>query len=286
MGRAIFLGLTTVDVVSYVKSYPDSNEKVRVDDRRYLVGGPAANAAITFAQLGGEATLISAVGRHPLAELAKDEFKKHTISLIDMAAGKTSPPVVSMVTVDCSTGNRSVIYPAPEENVIKFPEISEERLGGTRVVMLDCFFPAAAEKLCRVVKSSDDVQIVLDCGSWKEGMDVLFKTADYSICSQDFFPPGIACHNDVGKYFREFGVEYVAVTRGGNSLLGFEFGKQYEIPVPQVEVVDTLGAGDVFHGAFSYYIGSNGFRKSLEQAVRVASESCTRKGPRMQSFYQ
>ena len=55
---------------------------------------------------------------------------------------------------------------------------------------------------------------------------------------------------------------------------------QSSIAVPNVETVDTLGAGDIFHGAFCHFILSNSYRRSLEAAAKVASESCRYFGTR------
>ena len=66
MASGIFVGLSTIDVVYGVDEFPAANTKVAAHSQEVFVGGPATNAAVTFAQLGGEPALVTAVGRNTL----------------------------------------------------------------------------------------------------------------------------------------------------------------------------------------------------------------------------
>ncbi|HEY3592911.1 MAG TPA: PfkB family carbohydrate kinase, partial [Polyangiaceae bacterium] len=78
-----------------------------------------------------------------------------------------------------------------------------------------------------------------------------------------------------------YGVRRVAITRGGQSILWRDGGREGEIQVPAVDVVDTLGAGDIFHGAFCrFFEASQDFVASLRRAAKVASASCAYWGTR------
>ena len=77
------------------------------------------------------------------------------------------------------------------------------------------------------------------------------------------------------------GVRDVAITRGEHSILFSHSEAQGEVHVENIEVVDTLGAGDFFHGAFShYYVKENNFEKALKQASKIAAQSCQSFGTR------
>ena len=60
--KGLFLGLSTIDLLYPVHHFPDEDSKVKADSYYTFLGGPATNAAITFAALGGDATLVSAIG--------------------------------------------------------------------------------------------------------------------------------------------------------------------------------------------------------------------------------
>jgi sugar/nucleoside kinase (ribokinase family) len=122
----------------------------------------------------------------------------------------------------------------------------------------------------------------LDGGSWKEGMLDLLPLVDTAICSADFRAPGHATEDALAGFLHSCGIARVAITRGANGIRYYEGTAAGEIPVPQVEAVDTTGAGDILHGAFCYASCQPGatFRGALEWAAQVASESCRHFGTR------
>ena len=71
MASSVFVGLSTIDIVYGVDEFPAANSKIEAKSQEVLVGGPATNAAIAFAHLGGEATLVTAVGRNSLAAVVR-----------------------------------------------------------------------------------------------------------------------------------------------------------------------------------------------------------------------
>ena len=79
MAEVIFVGLSTMDIVYDVEEFPHANSKVAALSQELYIGGPATNAAIAFAHLGGKATLVTAVGRHPLAGAIKAEIEQHSV---------------------------------------------------------------------------------------------------------------------------------------------------------------------------------------------------------------
>ena len=124
------------------------------------------------------------------------------------------------------------------------------------------------------------IPVVLDGGSWKEGLEKLLPLVDYAICSSAFTPPGCTDANSVITCLREYGIENIAITSDGAPIIVHTQGQTSELPVMAIKAVDTLGAGDIFHGAFCHYILENDFLLSLERAGEVASLSCTSLGTR------
>jgi hypothetical protein len=72
MATGVFVGLSTIDVVYSVDEFPTPNSKTVASDQDVFVGGPATNASVTFAHLGGRARLVSVVGRHLLASVIRE----------------------------------------------------------------------------------------------------------------------------------------------------------------------------------------------------------------------
>ena len=68
--------------------FPGVDEKAQAESAEIGAGGPAVNAAVTAAALGADVTLLTAVGRHPLGELIRDDLHRHGVALIDAAPGR------------------------------------------------------------------------------------------------------------------------------------------------------------------------------------------------------
>jgi len=80
--------------------------------------------------------------------------------------------------------------------------------------------------------------------------------------------------------WQRLGPRECAITQGGGSIRAFD-GSYFSVDVPVVAAVDTLGAGDVLHGALAYYLASGcTFGSALEKAAGVAADSCRYLGPR------
>ncbi len=104
----MFVGLATLDLVQRVERIPGADAKATADWQELSAGGPALNAAVTFAALGGRAVLVSRVGDSPLGRLVADDLRRHGVRLVDLAAAGFTPPV-SAVAVEAATGDRQVV---------------------------------------------------------------------------------------------------------------------------------------------------------------------------------
>jgi len=279
MQKGVFLGLATADVVYYVSHSLQPNQKLKAERQLAYAGGPAANAAVTFASFGNEASLITGLGQHPLAHLAKTDLADHKVRLIDSTDQPRRPPILSAVIVDLSNGERSVVYSNTDLRKLRRDCISTTILEDADILMLDGFYLPQAVQLATWAKPKR-IPVIFDGGSWKEGVETLLPLVDYAICSIAFCPPGCTDPESIFARLLGYGIEHIAITRDGDPILAHTGGKQHEVPVMQVKVMDTLGAGDIFHGAFCHYILENDFLISLERASEVASLSCTSLGTR------
>ena len=83
----VFVGLTTLDVIHRSRRAPGPNEKMTAERQDLAAGGPAANAAVVFAALGGRARLLTALGSGPAADLARADLTAHGVEVIDVGQG-------------------------------------------------------------------------------------------------------------------------------------------------------------------------------------------------------
>lgn len=278
--RGLFAGLCTFDLIQLVERVPGANEKVTALDQVVSAGGPATNAAATFAHLGGEATLVTGVGNHPLAAGITGDLARLGVRVVDLAAGDAQPPAVSAVLVTVGTGTRSVVSRNAAGRHLDPPADLAALVADADVVVVDGHHPALARA---TLEAARHAPAVLDGGSWKPHLPQLLPLVDVAVCAADLRPPGGGPAIDD---LRARGVPWVAVTDGPRPVRWSGRSGYGEITVPPVDAVDTTGAGDVFHGAFAYAVAGAGdldearFTSALARAAAVAAASCRSFGTR------
>ncbi len=279
MAQGIFVGLSTIDVVYRVERFPTPNSKIAAQSQDVLVGGPATNAAIAFAHLGGKPTLVTALGRHALGEVVRRDLNANSVQLVDLNPEFDDVPAVSSVVVN-GAGERNVVSANATRIPIPAVEVNTKALEHARIVLVDGHFMPACQAWAAAAHARN-IPVVLDGGSWKDGTADLLANVNMAICSADFLPPGCRDEEETVRYLKERGVKHIALTHGGEPVR-FESGSsQGTLRVPAVEVVDTMGAGDIFHGTFCYYTcAGHGFVEALAEAAQIASESCRYHGTR------
>jgi sugar/nucleoside kinase (ribokinase family) len=279
MTQGVFVGLSTIDIVYAVDKFSSGNVKVTANSQDVFVGGPATNASIAFASLGGRASLVTAVGRHSLTRVVKDEVESYSIHLVDLNPGFDAIPVISSVSVD-RRGNRHVVSANASRVVTPPATIDKSLLEQAGIVLVDGHYMQACQAWAKAARTRKTA-VVLDGGSWKEGTDELLRDVSSAICSADFLPPGCSSKDDVIQSLKNSGVANIAITDGAKPIQFASGTSSGTLRVPKVEVVDTMGAGDVFHGAFCYFaVNGLGFVEALAEAAAIAAESCRYRGTR------
>ncbi|VVJ23251.1 Putative sugar kinase [Amycolatopsis camponoti] len=266
--RVLLAGLCTVDVVQRVDELPAPGEKVQSLRVDVAAGGPATNAAVTAAALGAEATLLTVLGAHPLAALARADLEACGVRVVDLDPTRSDPPPVSAVAVRERDGERTVV----SRNAAG----SEVTWSGTLdadVVLVDGHHPNLALAVAKAA-NADGVPVVLDAGSWKPVLDELLPLVGIAACSAHFRAPEPGLH--------QRGVPTVITTAGPRPVRwSTADGGSGEVPVASVEARDTLGAGDVWHGALAVAVTREPtVTDRIRFANEVAAERVRQVGPR------
>jgi len=277
--RGLFVGLATIDLVYNVERFPAANTKVEASSQAVYVGGPATNAAIAFRHLGGEAALAAAVGSHALAGVVRAELDQYGVRLADLNAEFSGVPSISSVVVD-DEGRRTVVSANAARMGASSAAPDVELCAWADVVEVDGHQMEACQQWARAARAKG-VHVVMDGGSWKHGTEDLLAHVDTIVCSADFRPPGCADEEDTIGWLAAHGVAQIAITHGAGPVRWLRGAEAGLIEPPRVEAVDTMGAGDIFHGVFCFaWAEGRGFVEALGEAARVASESCRFHGTR------
>ncbi|MEM1311253.1 MAG: PfkB family carbohydrate kinase, partial [Cyanobacteria bacterium P01_H01_bin.153] len=147
-------------------------------------------------------------------------------------------------------------------------------------VLIDGHQMAISEILAAQAQQRN-IPVVIDGGSWKPGFDQVLPLATAVVASANFSPPGAGTEHQAIAYLRSLQIPQVAVTRGERPILYCTAAQSGELTVSQIRPVDTLGAGDIFHGAFCAAYGSSAaFLPALGKAAEVATLACQSFGTR------
>lgn len=297
----VFVGLTTLDLVQRVARPPGPDGKATATWQGLFAGGPAANAAVTFAALGGRAVLVTRVGAGPVADLVRADLDACGVEVVDAAAVSvmaTGPGhdafslAVSSVVVDEGTGQRQVVSTdgGRPADAGALPPPGRRALAGADVLLLDGHHPDLARAALGDAAGSG-LPVVLDAGRWKPAMADLVPACSHVVCSAAFRLDGELGGDALLAALVDRGVRVAAVTAGGGPIAWRTHAARGEVTPPVVEALDTLGAGDVLHGAYAHALVASrpdprvgrsepACADALAAAAHVAALSCRFYGTR------
>ncbi|MEL7067173.1 MAG: PfkB family carbohydrate kinase [Cyanobacteria bacterium J06581_3] len=279
--RGLFIGVTTLDCIYQAEHPPAANEKVVALKSLMVAGGPATNAAVAFSQLGrnNQAVLSSVLGKHPLTGLLHGDLQEQGVTIADLSPDRSGPPPVSSIVVSANSGDRAVISRSAEEMKVEASKVSEDLLEGIDIVLIDGHQMAVSAQVAQWAKQKQ-IPIVVDAGSWKPNFESVLSMATAVVASATFYPPGCGNSGEVLDYLRSLKIPHIAITQGSDPILYLEGEETKTLDVPQVRAIDTLGAGDIFHGAFCHFFLTHTFEETLMKASRTASFACQHWGTR------
>jgi sugar/nucleoside kinase (ribokinase family) len=273
----LFVGMTTLDFVYLAPAVPRSNQKLVAINSATAAGGPATNAAVAFQHFGNQTKLLSAIGQHPSTAMIRADLSD--LELWDLAPDRLESPPISSIVVTQSTGDRAVISINATRFQADVADIPAQILQDVQIVLIDGHQMTVGAEIAAQAKTLG-IPVAIDGGSWKPGFETVLPYVDYAICSANFQPPGTTNPAAVFDFLAGFGIPYMAITQGAKPILYREQARSGEILVPQIQSIDTLGAGDFFHGAFCHFILQMPFVQALERSAQVAARSCQSFGSR------
>ncbi len=284
-------GLTTLDMTQVVERLPAPDEKVTALSLDVDLGGPAANAAATAVALGVPTTLVTAIGAGPLGQVVRARLDAAGVRVVDLLEGTDVDPPTSTVLVTEETGERAVVS-VNDTRPRVLARVPDGVLAGARTLLLDGWLADVALPLARTARAAG-LGVALDGGSFKPDTPELLAECDVAIVSADFHlphsgvfdPPTTAPPGSLEDLaaISAHGPGFVARSAGAGPIAALVEGAVVEVRVPRASrVVDTLGAGDVLHGAFAAAWSAWPAREleALRLAARVATASVEHPGAR------
>ena len=243
----LFIGHNYIDVTFLMDHIPVGDEKNVASDYAISFGGNAVTAAFCCAKLSAKVDLISSFAHDWLGRMFLDMTAKYDIELHTRKV-QTS----SLSFIIPRYGQRAIVRCRDDHYLAPFPVLD---VTGCRALHLDGHQPDAAifyAQRCR----ETGILTSLDGGGLRSNTDELLRFIDVAVVAERFCEQLGKTDTETLAYLKRSGCRIAAVTLGERGMLWYdETGKVRQSPalaVPADRIVDTSGAGDVFHGAYIY----------------------------------
>lgn len=272
------IGLATYDVVMAVDHHPGPDIKCLASSLLTAGGGPATNAAVTVARLGGKSAFAGYLGRDAFGEQHLREFIEEGVDPRWVVRGSLPTPLsVILVKPD---GDRTVVCHKAQMPVLSPREVDFGNCHAG-VILADGHQPWLAMEAARQAGNNRS-PVVLDAGSVHAGALELLPHTDYLVASARFAEDftGRADPREALEVLHQH-APCVVITLGKTGLVWKDKAGEGSLPAFAVHAVDTTGAGDTFHGAFALAIarGQN-LPAALTYAGAAAALCCQKLGAR------
>lgn len=277
MSRALFIGRSVLDVTALIEDFPGPDGKTKALANDLIPGGSALSAAVVFSHLGGDATLASSMGAPGLVrDFVTGELNKHRIDVRDICDDPNYQIPLSTVVSTSSLGTRMIVNDA-QDDCSRLEICADLFASEFNLIQLDQYERPFVEQHFADIRAFDG-PVILDGGSWKDWSPEFLRLADIPVVSEVFCQDGPKAFAEMCS---DLALSRWAITRGADGVIWRNGDKSGEIAAIPVAAVDTLGAGDIFHGAFCHAYAETGeFVEALESANRIAAKSCESAGTR------
>lgn len=281
--KVVCVGHSTFDTTLPMTEFPTENIKYRLDHHIECGGGPASNGAYLLAKWGMDVSIASVIGDDYYGDCIAKEFLNIGADIKYLEKLDNHQTTSSYIIANMSNGSRTILS-SKDKDVVK---LSQEVLIDADVILIDGEHPETA---LEVLNNNPNAISVIDAGRLNDNTINLSKKVKYLVCSKNFaeeFTNKKIDYNDLSsietiydelkKYFQNT----VIITLEAHGSYTEIDGIKQIIPSLEVKEIDSTGAGDIFHGAFTYFIANNySLLDSIKLASTASAISVTRIGSR------
>ncbi len=280
----LVIGRSCLDYIAVMNQFPHEDQKLPLEFRVTEGGGQGGTASCCIARLGGRVTYVGKLGddeegRFCLKRLADFGVATDFVEIVN--GGKTP---IAYVFITAHSGARTIIYERNALPKITLDATLNKLVRRTGIALLDPEVTYLGGELKKA--AGDNLKVIYDGERWREGIEDIMNTADYFMPSSEFL-------DAAELQFHEFSFNEkiirlntlvngkLIVTHGEKGAFYITNGTHYHVTAPEINAVDTVGAGDNFHAAFAMAL-AKGFdiHQMVKFAVAVASLSCRKYGGR------
>jgi sulfofructose kinase len=275
------VGLNATDTVVPLSHYPERGSKVEFSAADILPGGQVATTVVACQQWGMQTRYVGSLGDDGAATLHREAFDRAGVETQLITVSECASRQ-SLILVD-GGGERTVLWRRDERLDLRPGDLDREWIVNARALHVDGYDTATATLAAGWARAAG-IPVIADLDELYPGVEELLENIDYLIVSRDF-PCRLMDELDLEEALHgmqsRYGCLVTAATLGDDGVLAWD-GKQFHhSPAYRVPVVDTTGAGDIFHAGFIYGLLQGWpLERQLDFACAAAALNCEAVGAR------
>jgi len=275
------VGLNAMDTLIPLANFPARGSKMEYRDAFVMPGGQVATTVVACQTWGLRTRYVGKLADDHAAQLHREAFANAGVEtqLITVAGG-ISPQ--SLILVD-GGGERTVLCRRDERLALQPQDLDQAWIVNARALHLDGYDTAAATVAARWARAAG-IPVIADLDELYPGVEDLIENIDYLIVSRDF-PCRLMTEPNLERALRRMQIRYgcklTAATLGQDGVLAWDGDRFQHSSAYRVPVVDTTGAGDIFHAGFIYGLLQGWpLEQQLDFACAAAAMNCMASGAR------
>ena len=275
------VGLNATDTLIPLAHYPERGSKVEYSNASILPGGQTASAVMACQTWGLTTRYVGKLGDDDASSLHQREFNRVGVDARIVRVPNAASPQ-SLIIVD-SGGERTVLGRRDPRLILQPEDLDRAWILNARALHVDGLETAAATLAASWARGGG-IPVIADLDELYPGVEELVANVDYLIVSRDF-PAMLTGERNLEQALRlmrrRYGCLVTAATLGQDGVLAWDGNRFHLRPAYCVKVVDTTGAGDIFHAGFIYGLLQDWpLPRRLDFACAAAALNCTAAGAR------
>ena len=275
------VGLNATDTLIVLADFPIRGSKSEFRAAAPSLGGQVATAVVACQHWGLSTRYVGKLGDDRSARLHRDAFSRAGVDAqLITVPDATSPQ--SLIMID-ATGERTILARKDDRLTLQPHELEQPWVTTARALLIDGHDTAAALTAAQWARAAH-IPVVADLDEIYPGIEPLLHTIDYLIVSRDF-PERLTGEPDLERALtllsRRYNATLTAATLGEDGVLAWDGRRFHHAAAYDVPVVDTTGAGDLFHAGFLFGLLQGWtLPRQLDFACAAAALNCTATGAR------
>ena len=271
-----------MDFCTLMDKMPERGGFAQLKDYSWQGGGNVGSALVAAARLGAKCGIVGIVGDDAYGQFCVDDFKRHNIDTSHLLKDLGTNNSLCICVAELSTMERSFIAKGGTRRQPTKKEIDQDYISSAKYIHLGPMGEASVQA-ARWAREKG-IPVVDDAGYFEASTEANTGLIDYFVGSRHYYNGLFKDENYEKncKTVQKRGPKIVVFTLGVKGVVGLDGDKFFSIPAfKDISIVDTTGAGDVFHGAFIFGLLQGwDVEKTARFSSAVSAIKCTRLGGR------